>query len=145
MIMSIGTVHGTISVSTNGFNDIVNITPQVKEFVRENGLVEGQLLVFINGSTAAISTIEYEPGLLKDLPEMMEKIAPMNRRYHHDDTWHDGNGYAHLRSTLTGTSFTVPVIDGRLVLGTWQQIILIDFDNTSRHRSVVLQFVGEME
>ncbi len=143
--MSIGTVHGTISVSTNGFNDIVNITPQVKEFVRENGLVEGQLLVFINGSTAAISTIEYEPGLLKDLPEMMEKIAPMNRRYHHDDTWHDGNGYAHLRSTLTGTSFTVPVIDGRLVLGTWQQIILIDFDNTSRHRSVVLQFVGEME
>ena len=143
--MSIGTVHGTISVSTNGFNDIVNITPQVKEFVRENGLVEGQLLVFINGSTAAISTIEYEPGLLKDLPEMMEKIAPMNRRYHHDDTWHDGNGYAHLRSTLTGTSFTVPVIDGRLVLGTWQQIILIDFDNTSRHRSVVLQFVGEVE
>ena len=143
--MSIGTVHGTISVSTNGFNDIVNITPQVKEFVRENGLVEGQLLVFINGSTAAISTIEYEPGLLKDLPEMMEKIAPMNRRYHHDDTWHDGNGYAHLRSTLTGTSFTVPVIDGRLVLGTWQQIILIDFDNTSRHRSVVLQFVGKME
>ncbi len=143
--MSIGTVHGTISVSTNGFNDIVNITPQVKDFVRENGLVEGQLLVFINGSTAAISTIEYEPGLLKDLPEMMEKIAPMNRRYHHDDTWHDGNGYAHLRSTLTGTSFTVPVIDGRLVLGTWQQIILIDFDNTSRHRSVVLQFVGEVE
>ena len=143
--MSIGTVHGTISVSTNGFNDIVNITPQVKEFVRENGLVEGQLLVFINGSTAAISTIEYEPGLLKDLPEMMEKIAPMNRRYYHDDTWHDGNGYAHLRSTLTGTSFTVPVIDGRLVLGTWQQIILIDFDNTSRHRNVVLQFVGKME
>jgi secondary thiamine-phosphate synthase enzyme len=107
-------------------------------------LYNGQLLIVINGSTAAISTIEYEPGLLRDLPEMMEKIAPMNRRYHHDDTWHDGNGYAHLRSTLTGTSFTVPVIEGQVVLGTWQQIILIDFDNTARHRSVVLQFVGEI-
>jgi secondary thiamine-phosphate synthase enzyme len=143
--MSIKAIHGTIEVSTSGFNDMIDITPEVRQFVKENGLKEGQLLVFINGSTAAISTIEYEPGLLKDLPEMMEKIAPMNRRYHHDDTWHDGNGYAHLRSTLTGTSFTVPVIDGRLVLGTWQQIILIDFDNTSRHRSVVLQFVGEIE
>ncbi len=143
--MSIKATHGTIEVSTSGFNDVIDITPKVRQFVKENGLKEGQLLVFVNGSTAAISTIEYEPGLLKDLPEMMEKIAPMNRRYHHDDTWHDGNGYAHLRSTLTGTSFTVPVIDGRLVLGTWQQIILIDFDNTSRHRSVVLQFMGEIE
>ncbi|RLD10503.1 YjbQ family protein [candidate division KSB1 bacterium] len=142
--MSVGTWHGTVSVSTKGFNDIIDITPQIKNLVRENDLYNGQLLIFINGSTAAISTIEYEPGLLRDLPEMMEKIAPMNRRYHHDDTWHDGNGYAHLRSTLTGTSFTVPVIEGQVVLGTWQQIILIDFDNTARHRSVVLQFVGEI-
>ncbi|WP_456442941.1 secondary thiamine-phosphate synthase enzyme YjbQ [Caldithrix abyssi] len=117
----------------------------MRQFVKEKHLKEGQLLIFINGSTAAISTVEYEPGLLQDIPEMMEKIAPMNRRYHHDDTWHDGNGYAHLRSTLTGTSFTVPVIDGQLVLGTWQQIILLDFDNTSRQRRVALQFVGEME
>ena len=143
--MAIRTLHGTIEVSSSGFNDIIDITSGVRQFVRENRLKEGQLLVFINGSTAAISTIEYEPGLLKDLPEMMDKIAPMNRRYHHDDTWHDGNGYAHLRSTLTGTSFTVPVIDGQLVLGTWQQIILIDFDNSPRHRSVVLQFVGEVD
>ena len=143
--MAIRILHGTIEVSSSGFNDIIDITSGVRQFVRENRLKEGQLLVFINGSTAAISTIEYEPGLLKDLPEMMDKIAPMNRRYHHDDTWHDGNGYAHLRSTLTGTSFTVPVIDGQLVLGTWQQIILIDFDNSPRHRSVVLQFVGEVD
>lgn len=143
--MALTTCHGTIEVSSKGFNDIIDITPHVRQFVKENGLKEGQLLVFINGSTAAISTIEYEPGLLKDLPEMMENIAPMNKRYHHDDTWHDGNGYAHLRSTLTGASFTVPVIEGRLVLGTWQQIILIDFDNSPRHRSVVLQFVGEKE
>ncbi len=143
--MAIRTLHGTIEISSSGFNDIIDITSGVRQFVRENRLKKGQLLVFINGSTAAISTIEYEPGLLKDLPEMMDKIAPMKRRYHHDDTWHDGNGYAHLRSTLTGTSFTVPVIDGELVLGTWQQIILIDFDNSSRHRSVVLQFVGEVD
>ncbi len=142
--MAISTCHGWVEVQTKGFNDIINITPQVRQFVQEKKLKEGQLLIFINGSTAAISTVEYEPGLLKDIPEMMEKIAPMNKRYHHDDTWHDGNGYAHLRSTLTGTSFTVPVIEGQLVLGTWQQIILIDFDNTTRARRVSLQFVGEM-
>ncbi len=141
--MAIAVCHGSIDVRTKGFNDIINITPQVRQFVKENHLKEGQLLIFINGSTAAISTVEYEPGLLKDIPEMMEKIAPMNQRYHHDNTWHDGNGYAHLRSTLTGTSFTVPVIDGELILGTWQQIILLDFDNTSRQRRVTLQFVGE--
>ncbi len=143
--MALTTFHGTIEVSSNGFNDIIDITPQVRQFVKENGLEEGQLLVFINGSTAAVSTIEFEPGLRQDLPEMMEKIAPMNKRYHHDDTWHDGNGYAHLRSALTGTSFTVPVIDGRLILGTWQQIILIDFDNRKRQRSIALQFVGKKE
>ncbi|NOX88783.1 MAG: YjbQ family protein [Calditrichaeota bacterium] len=143
--MALSAVHGWIEVSSGGFNDIIDITPQVRKFVRDKKLKEGQLLIFINGSTAAISTVEYEPGLLKDIPEMMEKIAPMNRRYHHDDTWHDGNGYAHLRSTLTGTSFTAPVINGELILGTWQQIILIDFDNSSRHRRVVLQFVGETE
>ncbi len=143
--MPVITRHGWVEVQTNGFNDIINLTPQIQQFVRQNNLKEGQLLIFINGSTAAISTVEYEPGLLKDIPEMMEKIAPMNRRYHHDDTWHDGNGYAHLRSTLTGTSLTVPVIDGQLILGTWQQIILMDFDNTKRKRRVILQFVGEVK
>ncbi len=141
--MAITVCHGFIEVPTRGFNDMIDITPQVRRFVQQEKLREGQLLIFINGSTAAISTIEYEPGLLKDLPEMMENIAPMKRAYHHDQTWHDGNGYAHLRSTLMGTSFTAPVIDGQLVLGTWQQIILVDFDNTSRQRRVVLQFVGE--
>jgi secondary thiamine-phosphate synthase enzyme len=134
---------GKVETSSKGFNDIINITDGVQGFIEKNKLREGQLLVFINGSTAAISTIEYEPGLLHDLPELMEKIAPMNQRYHHDDTWHDGNGYAHLRSTLMDTSLTVPVLDGRLVLGTWQQIILIDFDNRSRRRVVTLQFIGE--
>ncbi|HGY54669.1 MAG TPA: YjbQ family protein [Caldithrix abyssi] len=141
--MAVKVVNGTIPVQSKGFNDIIDITIFVREFVEKEKLVNGQLLVFINGSTAAISTIEYEPGLLQDLPAMLEKIAPMHQRYRHDDTWHDGNGYAHLRSTLIGPSFTVPVAEGRLVLGTWQQIILIDFDNSPRHRSVFLQFVGE--
>ena len=135
---------GFIELSTNGLNDIHNITPQVDRFVRDNGLRDGQLLIAINGSTAALSTIEYEPGLLQDLPEMLDKIAPMNKSYHHDQTWHDGNGYAHLRSTLMGTSYMVPIINGRLILGTWQQIIFIDFDNRPRKRQITLQFVGEL-
>ncbi len=134
---------GFIKISTNGLNDIHNITTEVSRFVKKNKLVEGQLLIAINGSTAALSTIEYEPGLIRDLPAMLDKIAPMNKTYHHDETWHDGNGYAHLRSTLMGTSYMVPVINGELVLGTWQQIIFIDFDNRSRHREITLQFVGE--
>ncbi len=132
-----------VTISTNGFTDIVNITNDVHDFVSKNDCKEGHLLIFIDGSTAAISTIEYEPGLLKDLPEFLESIIPMNKRYQHDETWHDGNGYAHLRSTLIGTSTTIPVIEGRIVLGTWQQIILIDFDNKPRTRQVILQFVGD--
>ena len=131
-----------LQLQTKGFTDIINITNDVHHFISKNDCKEGQLLIFIDGSTAAISTIEYEPGLLQDLPELLESIIPMEKRYHHDDTWHDGNGYAHLRSTLIGTSMTVPVISGRVVLGTWQQIILIDFDNGPRNRSVILQFVG---
>jgi len=141
--MSFNIVTDRLSVHTKGNNDIINLTDKVRTFVREHRLKEGQLLIFIDGSTAAISTVEYEPGLLRDIPETLEKIAPMNKRYHHDDTWHDGNGYAHVRSTLIGTSFTVPVLNGQLLLGTWQQIILLDFDNTSRHRQVILQFTGE--
>ena len=132
-----------LNFSTKGFNQIINITPQAQSFVAENALEEGQLLLFIDGSTAAITTIEYEPGLLQDIPEMLEKIAPMNQVYHHDDTWHDGNGYAHVRSALIGTSFTVPVFNGKLLLGTWQQIILLDFDNSPRERRVVAQYMGK--
>ena len=131
-----------IDISTKGFTDIINITKKVQGFVLKNKCREGQLLVFIDGSTAAISTIEYEPGLLKDLPEFLNLIIPMDKNYKHDQTWHDGNGYAHLRSTLIGTSFTAPVLDGKIVLGTWQQIILIDFDNGPRQRHVILQFTG---
>lgn len=141
--MSITIYTEQLSIKTKGYTDIINITPEVQKYVVDNKLIEGQILIFINGSTAAISTIEYEPGLLQDIPEILDKIAPMNKRYHHDDTWHDGNGYAHIRSTLIGSSFTVPVVNDRLVLGTWQQIILLDFDNNPRNRNVTLQFIGE--
>jgi secondary thiamine-phosphate synthase enzyme len=137
------TITDFTSFQTKGFNDIIDITPAVQRFINDNALNEGSILIFIPGSTAAISTIEYEPGLIQDLPERMEKIAPIKDRYHHDDTWHDGNGYAHIRSTLMGPSFTVPVINGRLNLGTWQQIILVDFDNRPRNRRVTMQFTGE--
>ncbi|MGD9899901.1 MAG: secondary thiamine-phosphate synthase enzyme YjbQ [Calditrichaceae bacterium] len=131
-----------VGMKTRGFNDIINLTEHAREFVSENSFMEGQLLIFIAGATAAISTIEYEPGLIQDLPEMLDRIAPMNKQYHHDDTWHDGNGYAHLRSALMGPSLIVPVMDGKLDLGTWQQIILIDFDNRPRNRSLTFQFTG---
>lgn len=133
----------TISVSTKGFNDIKDLTPQVRKALRESGLHEGAVTIFVSGSTADLTTIEYEPGLLEDLPAAFEKLAPMKARYVHDDTWHDGNGYAHVRAALLGPSLVVPVANGDLLLGTWQQIVLIDFDNRPRRREVVAQFAGE--
>ncbi len=136
-------VTGKIFVNTKGFNDICDLTADVEKFIQKNSLHEGSLLVFINGATASISTMEYEPGLLKDIPDTLEKIAPMSAKYAHNDTWHDGNGYAHVRSTLMGPMAVFPVHKGRLIRGTWQQIILLDFDNRKRNREVTVQFTGE--
>lgn len=132
----------TFPIDTKGHNDIIDITPQVEKIVAESGLVEGNALVFAPGSTAGITTIEYEPGLLKDYPEFFEKLIPSNKNYEHDNTWHDGNGYAHIRSSLQGASFTVPFAGSKLLLGTWQQIILLDFDNRPRHRKIIVQITG---
>lgn len=132
-----------VEISTKGYTDIVDVTHQVEEVLRRSGLEEGQLTVFISGSTAGVTTIEYEPGLLKDLPEALDKFAPMGVRYHHDATWGDGNGYAHVRAALVGASLTLPFKEGRLLLGTWQQIVVLDFDNRSRHRKIVVQLMGE--
>jgi secondary thiamine-phosphate synthase enzyme len=136
-------ITDAIEISTKGHTDIIDITGEVERLLQESGLREGQLTVFISGSTAGVTTIEYEPGLLKDLPEAFEKIAPTGVHYHHDATWGDGNGYAHVRAALLGASFSVPFKDGRLLLGTWQQIVVIDFDNRPRKRSVVVQMLGE--
>lgn len=130
-------------IKTRGRNDIQDITDKVQSILSESGIKEGNILCFVSGSTASLTTIEYEPGLLKDLPEALELIAPMNKIYHHDDTWHDGNGYAHVRASLIGPSLTIPFSKGKLLLGTWQQIILIDFDNRSRERAVIVQIIGE--
>lgn len=134
-----------VSKSTRGFNEIVDITHDVEFFISEQKLSEGQILIFINGATAAISTVEYEPGLLKDIPKALERIAPMDERYHHNDTWHDGNGYAHVRSTMMSPMIIMPVYKGRLIRGTWQQVILLDFDNRPRKRTITLQFTGETD
>ena len=128
-------------INTKGFTDIIDITQKVRSVVYNHNIKNGTIVVAIAGSTASITTIEYEPGLLRDLPDILNEIAPQDKNYHHDDTWHDGNGYAHLRAALLGSSITVPLIDGAMILGTWQQIVLIDFDNKPRARNVYVQIL----
>jgi secondary thiamine-phosphate synthase enzyme len=131
------------TLKTRGFCHIEDVTERVRECVDRCGLKDGLVCVAVVGSTAGVSTIEFEPGLLEDLPEFFERLLPSRERYHHDDTWHDGNGFAHLRSFLLKTSHTVPFKDGRMLLGTWQQIVIADFDNCPRVRQIVVQVVGE--
>jgi secondary thiamine-phosphate synthase enzyme len=131
------------TISTHGFTDIIDMTPELNNILRKSGLREGSLMVFVSGSTAGITSIEYEPGLLKDLPEAFEKFAPTGVNYHHDASWGDGNGSAHVRAEIIGPSFMVPFRDETLLLGTWQQIVLIDFDNRPRTRNIVVQITGQ--
>jgi secondary thiamine-phosphate synthase enzyme len=136
-------IQKKLMLSSKGFNDIIDITPKLRSYIQDVEINNGNILIFVSGSTGGLTTIEYEPGLVKDIPEMFEKIAPMNERYHHDDTWHDGNGYAHLRAALIGPSITIPFVNKELQLGTWQQVIFIDFDNRPRNRSLHIQIYGE--
>lgn len=133
----------TLSLSTRGKTDIVDITREVQELVDKHHLKEGNVTLFVTGSTGGLKTVEYEPGLLKDLPEAFERLAPVGKRYHHDDTWGDGNGHAHVRASLLGASLVVPFAEGKLLLGTWQQIVFIDFDNRPRRRRIAAQILGE--
>lgn len=128
-------------INTNGFTDIIDVTKNVQNSVYRHSLQNASVLVYVAGSTASITNIEFEPGILVDLPEAFENIAPVGKDYHHDETWHDGNGYAHIRASIVGNSTSIPLIDGALQLGTWQQIVLIDFDNKPRHRTVYVQIV----
>ncbi len=132
----------SFKLKTKGETDIIDITNYVQGLIKSADFVEGNALVFVGGSTAGITTIEYEPGLLKDYPNFFESIIPSKISYNHDQTWHDGNGHSHLRASLQGASFTVPFTNGRLLLGTWQQIILVDFDNRSRERNIIVQLTG---
>jgi secondary thiamine-phosphate synthase enzyme len=131
------------SVESGGFCHLADITSHVEECLQRSALSDGIACIAVVGSTAAISTVEYEPGLLKDIPEFFESLLPSEKAYHHDQTWHDGNGFSHMRSFLLKTSHTVPFANGKLLLGTWQQIVLADFDNRSRSRRIVVQMVGE--
>lgn len=136
-------ITDSFSVSTKGNSDILDITFDVHEKITSSGLKEGSVLVFVGGSTAGITTIEFEPGLRKDYPAFFEKIASQNVKYHHDETWHDGNGHSHVRAALQGASLTIPFKNGNLLLGTWQQIVLVDFDNRSRKRNITVQITGK--
>ena len=135
-------VTDVVEANTNGFTDILDLTPKVRERLHKTGMKEGNVTIFVPGATAGISTIEYEPGLLRDLPEMFEKFAPCEHNYHHHETWGDRNGSAHCRAPLIGPSLVVPFTGGEFMLGTWQQIVLFDFDDRPRKRRVVCQFIG---
>lgn len=133
----------SFSIATKGNCEIIDITDKVANLIKKNNFVEGSVLVFVGGSTAGITTIEYEPGLLKDYPNFFEQIAPVDINYEHDNTWHDGNGHSHVRAAIQGASLTVPFSKGRLMLGTWQQIVFVDFDNRSRRREITIQINGK--
>ena len=135
-------INEKFTVHTAGNTDIIDITKQVQNCVYKHELKDGLVCVSVQGSTSAVTTIEYEEGLVKDLREALERIAPAGQEYHHDEIWHDGNGYAHIRSALVGTSACVALVDGLLNLGTWQQIILLDFDNKPRSRCVTVQIIN---
>ena len=136
-------VTKSIGLQTKGECDIIDITPQVEKQVVEAGIKNGTVSLFVAGSTAGISTIEFESGLLSDFHDMWERNIPRDIPYNHDRRWGDGNGYSHVRASLLGASLVIPFNDKRLTLGTWQQIVIVDFDNRPRTRKVILQIMGE--
>ena len=132
-----------ISLQSKGHCDIIDITSQVERQVTEANINSGIVVIVVSGSTAGITTIEFELGLITDLQEMWQRLIPENVPYHHYRRWGDGNGYAHVRASLLGASLIIPIQDKRLTLGTWQQIVLVDFDNRPRSRQIILQIMGE--
>lgn len=134
---------GQININTEGQNEIVDITGEVRKLLSKSGVTDGSLLVFVPGATGAVTTIEYEPGLIRDMPSLMEKMIPEGINYSHNETWGDGNGHSHLRASLIGPSLTIPVIGAEAVMGMWQQIVFLEFDNKSHDRKLVVQISGE--
>jgi secondary thiamine-phosphate synthase enzyme len=137
------TTTDTISLSTKGFTDVIDITDKVETIVEKSDIRNGLVTVFCSGSTGGITTIEFESGVINDLKKAIEKIAPSNIPYEHDRRWGDGNGFSHVRAALIKPSLTVPIVKGKLTLGTWQQIVFIDFDNRGRNRNIIIQVIGE--
>ncbi len=129
--------------NTSGFCDIIDITTKLKAVIGNKRVQNGLATLWVAGSTAALTTIEYEPGLIQDLKDLLDKLIPPNKRYHHDARWSDDNGFSHLRASLFGPSLALPISDGRPSLGAWQQVVLLDFDNRPRTREIVVQVLGE--
>lgn len=132
-----------IKIESQGEDDIIDLTAYAKDAVKESRAKDGILTVFVSGSTAAVTTTEFEPGLRKDVPAMLGRIAPTEMAYEHDNTWHDGNGRSHVKASLVGPSLTIPFADGNMALGTWQQIVLLELDTRPRSRQVVMQVMGQ--
>jgi secondary thiamine-phosphate synthase enzyme len=133
----------TVQIKSKGENDMIDITQETAALIGEGNLKNGIITVFVAGSTAAVTTIEYEPGLKSDFRNMLSRIAPHDIDYEHDNTWHDGNGHSHVRASLVGPSLTIPFRNRSLMLGTWQQIVLVEMDTQPRQRSVIIQILGE--
>jgi secondary thiamine-phosphate synthase enzyme len=133
----------SIVFSTEAEMDVVDISKDVADALSETDLGSGTVTVFVQGSTGAVTTMEFEPGLVKDMDELFEKLAPREHYYHHEERWHDKNGHSHMRASLIGPSVAIPFRENRLMLGTWQQIVFLDFDVRAREREVILQIIGE--
>ncbi len=132
-----------LKIKSKKENDMIDITTQTLELVKKSGIRNGNVTIFVSGSTAALTTIEFEPGLKRDFPEMLERIAPSDIDYGHEQMWHDGNGHSHVKASLIGPSLTIPFTNSKLLLGRWQQIVLIELDTRARERNLILQILGE--
>ena len=135
--------YDEINVKTKGEVDIINITDKLQQTIKKSKINDGILCVFVPGSTGSLTTIEYEPGLMKDFPRTLEKIAPKKDYYNHHETWHDDNGHSHVRASLIGPSITIPIKKGRLIHGIWQQIVFVELDTSPRNRDLSVQIIGE--
>jgi len=138
-----GVYSDQVNIKTDGEVDIVDITEEIQNSIDKSKLKDGIICIFVPGSTGTLTTIEYEPGLMKDLPQALEKIAPKGIYYNHHETWHDDNGHSHVRASLMGPSITVPFRNKKLIHGTWQQIVFVELDTSPRNREIIVQIVGE--
>ena len=132
-----------IQLKTHSNYHMVEITSEIAKKIKESDINDGVVTLFVHGSTGALTTVEYEPGLVDDIEELFERIIPQNKVYHHNERWHDGNGHSHVRASLLGPSLSIPFVDKEMTLGTWQQIVFIDFDLPARNREIVAQIMGE--
>ena len=137
------TANDSITLKTSARDEVIDVTEKVREIVSKSNIREGLACVFVVGSTAAVTTVEHEPGLVTDMRGAMDRLYPKSIDYEHHQRWGDGNGHSHIRAALVGSSLTVPIVDGNLVLGTWQQIVILEFDNKPRTREITVQIVGD--